>query len=239
MKSIFSICFLVLISSASHAQKGSTLFGLEYKPIIPNRLIGTFEQEFDDLPFESTVKQKFGNALGMNIRIGLSDRISLETGLGFTQRNFNLDYALPDSGYTGSNDVRVVSYSLPLKCMVFIRLGDDWFMNTSLGAAMTVFPSDVKTQIGLAGNERFQQEGAYRSKVQGAALANIGWEYRSKESGIFYLGMAYHLPFIPIMTFAMSYEYPGGNLLKIDNIRGSYLTVDLRYYLPESKKDKK
>lgn len=111
-------------------------------------------------------------------------------------------------------------------------------MNTSLGASLTAYPSDVKTVNPIGINERFQQEGAYRSKVQGAALANVGWEYRTKSSGTFYLGASYHLPFIPIMTFAMSYEFEGGPMVARDNIRGSFLTLDLRYYFHEKKEDK-
>ncbi|MBD3637375.1 MAG: hypothetical protein HUJ25_08490 [Crocinitomicaceae bacterium] len=229
-------CFF--LCNLASAQKGSTAFGLQYKPIVPNRLIGTFEQEFNDPPFYSTVKQKFGHALSMLIRVGLSDRISLETGLGITQRNFDLNYSVPDSGHYANNDVRILSYSLPISCLVFIRLGEQWYMNTALGAAMTVFPSDVRTYVAVGSNKRFQQEGAYRSKVQGAALANIGWEYRTRSKGTWYLGAAYHLPFIPIMTFAMSYEYDNSNLVAIDNIRGSYLTLDLRYYFNEKKEDK-
>jgi hypothetical protein len=234
-----AICILTLLLSFSvFSQKGVANFGLQYKPIVPNTLIGTFEQDFNLTPFSSTVRQKFGHSFGMLVRVGISDRISLETGLGITQRNFNLNYALADSGYTGTDQVEIISYNLPITALVFIQLGEQWFMNTSLGAAITAFPSDVRTFVSIGSNERFQQEGAYRSKVQGAMLANIGFEFRTKSKGTWYLGGAYHLPFIPIMTFAMSYEHPTGSLVVRDNIRGSFLTVDLRYYLPENKKDK-
>ncbi|MFT4602323.1 MAG: hypothetical protein ACI857_002509 [Arenicella sp.] len=227
---------ILLIGVNATAQRGSAKFGMQYKPIIPNSIIGFYEQEFNNGVFESTVKQKFGNSFSMLINVGLSDRLALETGIGFTQRNFNLDYAVPDSGYTATGDVRVVSYEIPLNLMVFIRLSDEVYMNTSLGPAMTFFPSDVQTFIPIDANERFQQEGAYRSKIQGALNANVGFEYRTKKSGTFYLGGSYHLPFTPIMTFAMSYEYStNANILAIDNIRGSYLTVDLRYYFNENK----
>ena len=108
-------------------------------------------------------------------------------------------------------------------------------MNTALGAALTLFPSDVRTYEPIDANERFQQEGAYRSKFQASMLANLGFEYRTKEKGTFYLGSSYHLPFAPIMTFAMSYEFDQNKIAAIDNIRGSYLTVDLRYYFPMAK----
>lgn len=235
-RTVFIWIIFMLVTGSVYGQKGVTTFGLQYRPIVPNRIIGFFEQEFNDPPFYSTVKQRMGHNAGMLIRIGLSDRISLETGLNFTQRNFGLNYALPDSGYTATDKVRVIGYSLPVSCLVFIRLGEQWYMNTALGAAVTAFPSDVTTEVPVGLNEYFLQEGAYRSKVQGSALANIGWEYRTKSKGYWYLGVSYNLPFIPIMTFAMSYEYEAGKLLHINNIRGSYLTLDLRYYFHEKKK---
>jgi len=237
-KAIIILSLLLTSASLSHGQKGVTTFGLQFKPIIPNSLIGTFEQDFNDEPFYSTVKQKFGFSTGMLVRVGLTKMISIETGINLTQRNFGLNYSLPDSGYTADDRVRVVGYSIPVSCLVYIRLADQWFMNTSLGASITAFPSDVRTWVPVGNNERFQQEGAYRSKLQGAAIANVGFEYRTKSSGYFYLGASYHLPFIPIMTFAMSYELQSGaQNLAIDNIRGSYLTLDLRYFFHEKKKN--
>ena len=236
-RSLIILLLLLSTNFSATAQKGVTTFGIQYRPIIPNRLIGFYEQEFNDPPFYSSVKQRFGNNLGMLVRVGLSKRISLETGINFTQRNFGLTYAVPDSGYSATDKVRVIGYSIPVSCLVFIRLADEWYMNTSLGVAVTAFPSDVSTNVPIgASNEFFLQEGAYKSKVQGSALANIGWEYRTKSKGYWYLGASYHLPFIPIMTFAMSYEYPAGENLFIDNIRGSYLTLDFRYYFHENKK---
>ncbi|MEO9532949.1 MAG: hypothetical protein ABJG68_15455 [Crocinitomicaceae bacterium] len=217
------------------AQKGETLFGFKYKPIIPNRLIGMYDQEFNKGIFQSTVTQKVGHSFGGIIRVGLGDVFALETGITYTQRNFKLDYAVPDSGYVGEGNVRVVSYEMPISCLVFIRLSDEIYMNTALGAALTLFPSDVRTYEPIDANERFQQEGAYRSKFQASMLANLGFEYRTKEKGTFYLGSSYHLPFAPIMTFAMSYEFDQNKIAAIDNIRGSYLTVDLRYYFPMAK----
>jgi hypothetical protein len=226
---------LLYCSNFSFAQKGETLFGFQYKPIVPNRLIGMYDQEFNQGIFESIVTQKVGHSFGALIRVGLGDVFALETGITYTQRNFKLDYAVPDSGYAITGGVRVVSYEVPITCLVFIKLSDRIYMNTTLGVSLTLFPSDVRTFEPIAGNERFQQEGAYRSKFQASMLANLGFEYRTKEKGTWYLGGSYHLPFAPIMTFAMSYEFDQTNILAIDNIRGSYMTVDLRYYFPMSK----
>lgn len=238
IKIMITICLTVPLN-AGFGQKGVTTFGLQYKPILPNRFIGFYEKEFNEGIFESTVKQKLGHSAGMLIRIGLSERISLETGINFTQRNYRLNYAVPDSGYSATDQVRVISYEVPVSGLVYIRLGDQFYMNTSLGAALTLFPSDVRTTEPIGPNERFQQEGAYKSKVQGAMLANIGFEYRTKSKGYWYIGSSYHLPFSNIMTFAMSYERSSGSTIAIDNITGSYLTLDFRYFFHEAKRGEK
>ena len=56
---------------------------------------------------------------------------------------------------------------------------------------------------------------------------------RKYEKSVFFIETSYHLPFSPIMKFAMSYEYSGGNVVKIDNVIGSYLTLDFRYFFNE------
>lgn len=214
-------------------QKGVTTFGIQYKPIIPNPIIGTYNQDFSVDNFESSIQQKLGHAFAMVIRQGLNDVVSFETGLAFTQRNFRLDFALQDSGYSAQSKVGIVSYEIPFKGLIFIRLGDYTFMNTAIGASFNYYPSDVSVNVPIKSNQYFLQEGARLNRIQGALLADIGFEYRTKKSGYFYLGTSYNLPFASIITFAMSYEHPPGKTLFIDNIRGSYLTVDFRYYFNE------
>ena len=98
MKQCFGyiIFVLLLIPMLGQAQKGVTTFGLQYKPIIPNRIIGTFEQEFNQNQFESTVKQRLGHSYGMVIRVGLTKNISFETGINYTKRNLGLNFNVPE-----------------------------------------------------------------------------------------------------------------------------------------------
>lgn len=226
------IIFLLLTNTA-FSQEGVLTFGIQYKPIVPNTFIGTFKQDFNENQFTSNVQQKVGHAFSFVVRQGLTKSISFETGLGFTQRNFNLDFAVEDSNYFGQGKVGFIGYEVPVKALVFIRLGESLFMNTAIGASFNYFPSDVKVDVPITVGQFFSQEGVYRSKIQGAILADIGFEFRTRKSGYFYLGSSYNLPFASIVTFAMAYEYPGGDEVAIDNIRGSYLTIDLRYYFHE------
>ncbi|MGB1104782.1 MAG: hypothetical protein ACPG21_14320 [Crocinitomicaceae bacterium] len=224
---------LLLFAAFAYGQKNVTTFGIQYKPIIPNRIIGTFEQDFSVDQFEAGIKQRIGNTFGMVIRRGITDMISFETGLVFTQRNYGLNFALPDSGLSDNGKVRMIAYEIPIQGMVYIRLGDQLYMNTSAGASFNYFPSDVRIEFSQGFQEYFLHEGARLNRVQGAMLANIGFEYRTKDQGYFYLGGSFNLPFAPIYTFALSYENPPDKILSIDNIRGSYLTLDLRYYFNE------
>ena len=234
-KILFLVQFLVVlcITSSAFGQKGVTTFGIQYKPIVPNRIIGTYEVPFNENQFTSTVKQKLGHAFSFVIRQGVTENISFETGLGFTQRNFNLNFAVEDSNYFAQSQVGFIGYEIPAKALIFIRLGEGLFMNTAIGASLNYFPSDVRVDVPIGVNEYFSQEGQYISKIQGALLADIGFEFRTRKSGYFYLGSSYNLPFSTVVRFAMSYEYSGGDQVAIDEIRGSYLTIDFRYYFHE------
>lgn len=227
------IAIFIMVSPLVLAQKGVTTFGVQYKPIIPNRLIGFYEQDFSVDNMQSTVSQNVGHSFGMVVRRGLNNIISFETGLIFTQRNFGLDFALPDSGLSASGDVGFIAYEIPVKGMILMRLGERWYMNTAGGASFNYFPSDVRVEFQQGFGEYFLQEGARLNRIQGAVLANIGFEFRSRDKGYFYMGGSFNLPFTSIVTFAMSYENPPTKILAIDNIRGSYLTLDLRYYFHE------
>ncbi len=239
MTKAFILIVLVFLSGLGFTQKGISTFGIEYKPIIPNRIIGTFEQEFNEGILEASIRQKLGNAFGMVIRRGLTDNLSFETGLSFTQRNFNLNFAVPDSNLMAVEDVRTVAYEIPFKGLVFIRLGEQVFMNTSIGTSLNYFPSDVQVQIPVKVGELFLFEGARLNRIQGSVLADIGFEFRTRDQGYFYLGGSYNLPFTQIHTFALAYEFEGGDEVAIDNVRGSYITLDLRYYFNEKKEVKK
>ncbi|MBI3133395.1 MAG: hypothetical protein HYZ14_01860 [Bacteroidetes bacterium] len=232
-RTLLIVFFLLGFLGTTCAQKGVTTFGLQYKPIIPNRFIGTYQQDFNEAQLQSSIQQKLGHSFGGVIRHGFTKNLSFETGLNITYRNFGLNFSVPDSGYAKTSSVSVVSYEVPLSCLVYIQLSDKWFINTSLGSALTIFTSDVYKPIPIVGKESFRMEGAYQNKIQGALLANVGFEFRSRKSGYYYIGTSYHLPFAPIITMAMSYEYDGGDVVSISNVRGSYLTLDFRYFFHE------
>jgi hypothetical protein len=236
MRIIVLLICLISFLPLGISQKGNSAFGIQYKPIIPNRYIGEYEQSFDSLPlYHATSKQSFGNSLGMIVRYYFTDKVALETGINFTKRTFNLTYEVADSGFIATNKVGLINYQTPVKGLFFIQLSDEIYMNASMGLNFDFFPTKVGTYNVVNINNQFGLIGYKTSWVQLGANANFGFEYRTRKKGTFYLGATYNQPFKDIMIFNMYWNYSSVQTNVLRNINGSFLTLDLRYYLPIDK----
>ncbi|WKZ67798.1 MAG: hypothetical protein QY325_07665 [Flavobacteriales bacterium] len=213
------------------AQRGVTTVGIQVKPVLA---LDYFEPmvsaEREHLRFEAALQG--GIAYGMSVRIGLTDMLSLETGLGQIQRRYRFRTVNDTSGYDGSESFRYVGYELPVTALVYLRLGQRTWMNTALGASLDFYPSDVEAVT--------QESGIYvfrRNWAQAGILGNIGFEYRSERSGYFYLGATYHQPFSDMALADFTWSYFGPPAIRRFNaqagLSGTYLTMDLRYYFHE------
>ena len=73
-------------------------------------------------------------------------------------------------------------------------------------------------------------------------IANLGFEYRTRKSGYFYLGASYHNTFGDIADVFVSYKELNSNqhvvlIEPYPSVNGNYLSLDLRYYFnPEPRK---
>lgn len=214
-----------------NAQAGVATFGIQVKPVVPLEYFDptvTAEQEHLDFGMEL----KGGFAFGMSVRVGITNTISLETGLGSIRRNYDFRIANDTSGYDETGSLRYTGYELPVTGLVYIRLGEYTWMNTALGVSMDFYPSDVQSVI---------EEGTvyiFRTNwAQASVLGNLGVEYRTPRSGTFYLGATYHRPFNDMALADLTWTYFGPpsvrNFTERMELNGSYLTVDLRYYFHE------
>lgn len=227
---------LVIISSLGYTQNNETIFGIQYKPIVPNRFIGEYKRNFDNLPsFKSSTQQIYGHSFGMIVRHNFNEKLALETGINFTRRNFKLDFSVEDSGYFANEKLAFINYQIPINANVFIQLSDELFMNASGGINFGFYPSNVRIQTILDQNNSFVQEGRRTAWAHAGANANFGFEYRTRKKGYYYLGATYNLPFSPIMNFAMAWKHNNASTVVIDKINGSFLTVDFRYYFAVNK----
>lgn len=218
-----------------------TKFGVHYMPIFPLGFVNTNEQNANDGSNGARINIKTvgGYNFGGNIRFGLSDLIGLETGINLVMRRYKLELTSPDYN-TASSTQKFRGYELPINCLVFIKLGDNMFMNASGGLSFDFYPTG-----GVATYDRDTIEfGLLESNwIQMGLNAGLGWEYRTLKSGTFYFGLYYHLPFDNIATLYVSdVPYTDEDDRLIDppaELRGSYLTLDFRYYFHSNKKKEK
>lgn len=213
------------------AQRGVTTLGLRVKPVVPFTYFDK-DVEVKTEHARYAMSLEGGFAFGMNVRVGVTNMISFETGLGQIQRRFSYTVENDTAAYAESASIRYTGYELPVMGLVFIRLGEKTWMNTALGASLDFYPSDVEGYLENGSIYMFRRRWA-----QGSVIGNLGFEYRSDKSGIFYLGATYHRPFNDLALADLTYTYFGPPTRKDFterlSVAGSYLTVDLRYYFHE------
>ena len=210
----------------ANAQKRVLTVGLQFRPIIPITFINSDNQTQVGDGFDYSISPKFGYSAGINIRYGLTERISIETGLGFVQRNYGIN--MTTELYQKDTSFRIIGYELPLMALVFIPLSKKFYMNAAVGIQVTAYPSNVQT-----GDTAFTSFSSRTSMINGGGIANLGWEYRTENTGYIYLGATYHLPFKYIYDTGVKRVNQGTDAFVFGKLNGSYLTLDIRYLFPE------
>lgn len=217
-----------LCSVPSFAQSGVTTFGIQAKPVLPFFFFEPLT-EFERPAIRSSLELEGGFAFGMVIRTGLTRTVSIETGINQITRRYRFELANDTNGYSGRGNVRFVGYEIPVLALVYIRLGERFWMNNAMGFSADMYPSDATTVL-----DRSQAYLFRRNWIQFGVVGNIGVEYRSERSGYFYLGATFHRPFNDMAQADVTWY--DGNFAPYritKNLDGSYLTVDLRYFFHE------
>lgn len=239
MRNLLLFIGLCLITSTSIGQTAKTkvpsYFGLQVKPILPTRFIGNPVLEQEQEGFSTTFSQKVGYSFGGVVRVGLTKLLALETGINYVERNFNIDFAVPDSNVVGSNDMSFISYSIPINGLVYIQLSEDWYMNTAIGVDLAYNPTNTEVKSFPTGQHIMHHIGLAR-KVNFGFNAEVGFEFRTKKKGIFYLGGIGYVPFSPLMYLRSTHQYQG-YVNTIDpeafgKVDGSYLSIEFKYFFP-------
>jgi hypothetical protein len=237
-KNLF-LLIAVLLCGTIHAQERVTTFGIVVKPIFPSSYFRTGPKEATDNNIKFTLSQYSGFSAGGVIRKGINKTLSLETGISYVKRLYNLE--IKDTSATISSDFKIIGYEIPVQALVFIRLSKEIWMDAALGPSIDIFPSDVRTR-----NNHFLQETRRKSQqniFNLGLIANIGWEWRTAKSGYIYAGGSYHRSFSNPYTTSAVYirdvaaTKPDG--LNTTPLAGDYLTFDIRYYFHEDPKPKK
>lgn len=228
--------FFVLCSLSMFSQKGVTTFGFQYKPILPVEFFNVKKLDLTNGNFSSTVAPKFGGNFGAIIRWGLSKSVSLETGLNYVKRNFEMTNQVKSTGTFSSGKFGIVGYEIPLQALIYVQMSKKSFLNVASGISTNWIASNVASE---SNDGNFYQV-TYTKKMNLAYIANIGYEYRTDESGYFYIGASLTNPFQSIGLIDVVYdEYNQQKQILTGELSGSYVSLDLRYFFNETKKKKK
>lgn len=239
MKKLLHILLFIFLSTACVAQERVTTFGIVVKPVFPNKFFRTGPKESINNNVNFKISQNAGFSAGGVIRKGITKTLSLEGGISFVKRLYELQ--ISDSSFTGTSDYKVIGYEIPLQALVFVQLSKQIWMNVALGPSIDLFPSDVRTE-----DSYFVQE--TRRKTQRhifnpGVIADIGWEWRTQRSGYFYLGASYHRSLNNIYTTYVAYirnpNATTADALNSTPLSGDYFTFDIRYYFHENAAAKK
>ena len=233
---LFASCTLATVAQSKRT-KVPSYFGFQIRPVFPTRFIGEPEltlstEAGDSVNVSTTLSQKIGYSFGGTVRAGVTKLIAIETGINFTQRHFDSKMSIPDSNIYGSNDLTFISYDIPVNVLFYIRLAEKWYMNASLGVAMSYSPTDVGTYTAPNGPHEFRHYGLVRKKVNFDLNANVGFEFRTEKSGFFYLGGSGRVPFAPIFDLLFEYTNEGFSRTIVGEVDGSFLSIDFKYFFP-------
>lgn len=228
--------FLLLLSLPTFGQEKTdklpTYFGLQIRPVFPTKFIGDPVTSMSGDGFETSMSQRLGFGLGGTVRANVTKLIAIESGINYTQRYFDLSVALPDSNVFGEQTMTFIEYDIPVNALIYIQLTDEVFMNASLGVAISYKPTDTRVQIQPGGKHYFALYGLRYNSVGFDLNANLGFEYRTRKSGFFYLGGSARVPFAPLFKYAAFYNYDANSNLLEGDVDGSFLTIDFKYFFP-------
>lgn len=237
IKIILGLLIATVAFYPASAQEGITTFGVCLRPSFPNKFFRTGPKDFSDKNIDYSIVQQSGISFGGLVRHGFTKRLSMETGIIYTKRNYDL--TLTDTTFKGGGGFSIIGYEVPVTALVYIQLDEKLWMDAGLGALLNIFPSDVATF-----KDFYSHYSARRQKVSAGVMANLGIEYRTAKSGYFYLGFVYHRALQTLYDTLIEY-YPDRDFTKPyssigrTQLEGDYFGIDVKYFFHEDKEKKK
>jgi hypothetical protein len=233
------ILILFILPFSLFAQKENKFgvqnyFGFQARMIVPSNMVGPNSLTLTKDYFTTTIEQKTGYAFGGVVRLGLSELISIETGLNYIQRFYGFTMQRTDSNIVSTNTMRFIHYDIPVSAVINVKLTKSIFANALLGVALQNKPSSVGIIDNPKGKHEFFHMGLVdiHKKISFDLMTGAGFEYRTKKSGVFYLGGSARIAMAPVFQLVAKYQYVNEERLTFGNVNGSYISVDLKYFLP-------
>jgi hypothetical protein len=209
-------------------------FGFQYRLVLPMQQMQSGLQQFADSILQTELTPNNGYTFGGVLRYGLTDLISLETGLYYNQRNFSINSTRTDSALSVSQRLRFVQFEIPIQGNIGIQLSRKIYANAALGGAILYKPSSVATYVNPSDKHEFRQVGLVEiNKKLGFDLrASIGFEYRNKKLGVYYLGGTAFVQLQPAFVLLSQYQYVNFKQTAYGEVSASGFGLDFKYFIP-------
>jgi len=201
--------------------------GFQLRPIFRNEFFnsGNIDQVQNEVQF--VVTPRIGFAGGMVVRKAFNPMLSIETGINYIRRNYNLIVTDLDSSFSETNIFSIVQYEIPFSALLYVRVADKIYMNNSAGISLNMFKrSEVEQGVDIV--YEFQRS----VWIIPGLIANVGFDYRTDNLGMFYFGASYQLPFDDIITITVDYFASNYVETYSTKLGLSFFTFDVKYFFP-------
>ena len=209
--------------------------------LIPINYFGVGSLELSENNSSISINNELGYSFGMLLKTDYSKKISLETGIVFCQRNFNLigESSSQASSLRDTSSFGYVNYSSPIQGIVYVQLSKYLFMRNSIGFNIDYYASAVASK-GM--NSIIHHHSERARWINGSLSGELGIEKRSSKIGVFYLGAEVNIPISSIAVTRLRFYYDDQlyDSYEPKELRGNFFGIKLKYYLPvEMESEKK
>ncbi len=227
IKILFLLFFQIftITTMLSQSLKKEIVAGIFVNPVIASNHIQSDNVEMFTDTITYRLFQKSGINYGMIIRMNMGERLSVHSGLSYTQRNYDINIFTDDSVFTDSS-LKFISYEIPVVFSGYVKLAKRLFLASNLGFSLDFYPTDISIP---------HVWGKRRNWSQFAIKGGFGLEFRTDKSGYFYAGTSYHYHFND-MLYVLFYK---SNMIGLSDkslpLSGNYLSLSFIYFFSSNK----
>jgi hypothetical protein len=230
-QTILTTTFLVFLALLPDARAQSEEkdpifnFGVQAGAIFPSNLFRVRNriQESEGITYQ--IQPDVGVQFGGLATFRLSSRFQLQGGLSLLRRNYN--GSATHNGEQVSVKLNTTLYEVPLLITYYQRLGSQLLLSLGTGVNLQTLPSD----LGAKDGPQFQVLALRRAFALPASLTVLGLEFRRKNTGGFFAGIAYCITPFTLYDTGFQTRFNGQDRIYAIPHIGDYFSVVVRYYL--------
>ena len=241
MKKIGFTWLLLFYLLSGKAQLYTLHGGFQVKPIFGSDYLrtGSLTDSVNSTRF--TISQSAGFTFGGILRNQFQKNLSLEFGASITQRNYQL--LIADQFASHRSNFRLNGFEIPILLQSSIPINKSNSLSGSFGLNINVTNRDYffPTLDSSLTQAYFKNFLSRRFTILPGAMANLGWEKSLKDGQSIYIGFSASIPVTWMYRAYVTHqeEIPPFTVKAEKNfdLRGNYLTLDIRYYLIKDRTD--